>query len=304
MGEMTSPMQGLAYVAQNLAQGLQQRQATNQATEGRQALATAMAQIDPTTGELPPEAKATVAALDPNAYLQLTRDAVTAAREKSQAETKHGWDTEADQARFTHEDTTLKSTQDATAAQNDLNRQADIKRQEMQDANTRGDRAAATQASQELAVLQGKIQAGAAETKSLPTRPRPTRRRSATWLRSASRRRRAVPRARSWACRATIWRDMRRPARCPRRPINGGRYRLRSPEQAGRRYPTQSIGLQIQCQERRYPAGRKGVHSQRCQSDRGSQGQADRNPWRAADLAAGAGVGAQCLRGGQGQGAG
>ena len=165
MTDMQSPMQGVAYAAQSLMHGLQEGRAERQATDARGALAQAMAQIDPNTGELPPEAKATVAALDPDAYLQLTRDAVTAAREQRRDVTKHGWDVEEETQREQAASELAAQGQRATAEQGDLNRQADIKRAEIQAAEQRGDRAAATQAGQELAVLQGKIQATAAETK-------------------------------------------------------------------------------------------------------------------------------------------
>jgi hypothetical protein len=125
---MTSPLQGLSYALQQGLAGFQQGRADRQATEGRTALAQAMSHIDPTTGQIAPEDRTTFAALDPASYMQMTRDAITAAREGRIAEQKHGWDIEGREDEQAAAAALAKQQQDAAAGQNELTRKAELER--------------------------------------------------------------------------------------------------------------------------------------------------------------------------------
>ena len=101
---MQSPWQGAGFVGQSLMHGLQEGRAERQATDARAALAQAMTQVNPETGEYSPEAMATIAGLMPEQALKISADLVNARREDKRSERTHGWDVEGRQAEFTHAD--------------------------------------------------------------------------------------------------------------------------------------------------------------------------------------------------------
>jgi hypothetical protein len=74
--QIASPWQGAALMAQGLSNSLQQNQVMHQEQAGRQALAAAMQRADPITGELPPDAMATVTALAPEMGYKFIADSM------------------------------------------------------------------------------------------------------------------------------------------------------------------------------------------------------------------------------------
>lgn len=137
MPEMRSPWQGAAYALERGLQGFQAGRAERDATQGRDALAQAIAQIDPNTGEMPPEARAAMAALMPEQSIEMTLAQVAAKRREAELQRGHTWDVEgredtqaaaaaaaaqaqAETARlqgssFAHADTSREDTQAASA---------------------------------------------------------------------------------------------------------------------------------------------------------------------------------------------
>jgi hypothetical protein len=155
--EMQSPMQGLAYAVQQGMHGFQEGRAERQLGEGRAALAQAMTQVDPVTGEFTPEAKATIGGLMPEEGLRIAADAVKSARDRAQRTEEHGW------AIDTREDTQQAAadlaaqSQAASAHENELNRAADDARQRLADAKAEGRQDDAQAASQDLAKLNAQL---------------------------------------------------------------------------------------------------------------------------------------------------
>jgi len=83
--QMTSPMQGVGYLAQSVMQGLSQGRADKQLAEGRQALSQAMTQFNPDTGEFSPEAMQVMGALMPEKVLPMLHDMAESRRQERQA---------------------------------------------------------------------------------------------------------------------------------------------------------------------------------------------------------------------------
>lgn len=87
--QIASPWQGAAFMANSFVNQLQQNKADAQETAGRQALAQAMMKQDPTTGDLPPEAMATITSLDPETAMRI-KEHVMAYRQQ-QAQQDASW---------------------------------------------------------------------------------------------------------------------------------------------------------------------------------------------------------------------
>jgi hypothetical protein len=104
MTDMQSPMQGVAYAANRLLQGFQQGRAERDLSQGRDALAKAMATFNPDTGEFAPEALQTLAALEPDKAFQYLHDMAESRRQAAQRQESHQWDLQSQQAGFTHSD--------------------------------------------------------------------------------------------------------------------------------------------------------------------------------------------------------
>lgn len=81
--KIASPWQGAALMASGLVNSIQQVQASKQETAGRDLLAQAMAQRDPVTGDITPQAQQTILKLDPDLGYKVISDAVNAARERT-----------------------------------------------------------------------------------------------------------------------------------------------------------------------------------------------------------------------------
>jgi hypothetical protein len=138
MPDMQSPIQGLGYVANKLVQGLQESRANREAQEGRAALAQAMTQFNPETGEFTPEAIATMGALDPDRAFAALHDVAASRARKQELEQSHKWETEGREDTQQAAADAAAASQRATAEQNDLNRLADDARQRAQDAAAAG----------------------------------------------------------------------------------------------------------------------------------------------------------------------
>lgn len=155
--EMTSPMQGVGYVAQQVMQGLNQGHADRDLRQGREALAQALTQFNPDTGEFTPEATATIGALDPDKMFTVLHD--LAERRRLEAQTKG-------EREFRTSERV--GTQEFEAGQNQARIAADDARQRLQDANADGRQEDAQQAQQDLAVAQSRLreqEAGTAATR-------------------------------------------------------------------------------------------------------------------------------------------
>lgn len=132
--DMQSPMQGLAYAVQQGLHGFQEGRAERDLGEGRAALAQAMTQFNPETGEYTPEAMATLGALVPEKAMGALHDLAASRQRRAELEQGHKWDvdTQEDQQRAAAD--LAAQSQGATADQNLLQRQADDARQRAQDA--------------------------------------------------------------------------------------------------------------------------------------------------------------------------
>jgi len=157
MTDMSSPWQGAGFVGQSLMHGLQEGRAERQATDARAALAQAMTQVNPETGEYSPEAMATIAGLMPEQALKISADLVNARREDKRAERTHGWDVEGREDTQQAASDLSAQQQRNTAHENELNRAADLERQKMQDAQAAGNQQAQAEASQNLARLNAQL---------------------------------------------------------------------------------------------------------------------------------------------------
>jgi hypothetical protein len=80
---MQSPLQGLSYLANTFVNSLQQNRAAAEEERGSQELAQALTTgLDPVTGQLKPEAMATVMARDPEMGMQFIGDMIRSRREQ------------------------------------------------------------------------------------------------------------------------------------------------------------------------------------------------------------------------------
>lgn len=86
--QIASPWQGAAFMANSFVNSLQQKQAMDQETAGRQALAQAMSGVDYTTGANPQQI-AEISKYDPDLGQRMVADAIGAARAK--ATQQAGW---------------------------------------------------------------------------------------------------------------------------------------------------------------------------------------------------------------------
>jgi hypothetical protein len=161
--QMTSPMQGAGYLAQSVMQGLNQGRADKELAQGRQALAQAMTQFDPNTGEFSPEAIATMGALDPDKTFEALKSVAAARQQQRQRQEEHGWKTEEQQQQQTFQHGENEAQQRATAEQNELARRAEDARQRQQEAAAAGRQDDAQAAAQELAQLNAKLDAAKQE---------------------------------------------------------------------------------------------------------------------------------------------
>lgn len=152
--DMQSPMQGLAYAVQQGLHGFQEGRAERQLGEGRAALAQAMTQFNPETGEFTPEAIATMGALDPDHAFAALHDMAAARARTRELEQGHKWDVDTREDTQTAASELAAQSQGASAEQNRLQREADDARQRAQDATAANRQDDAQQAAQDLAVAQ------------------------------------------------------------------------------------------------------------------------------------------------------
>lgn len=80
--QIASPWQGASLMANSFVNSLGQMKTQAQETAGRQKLAQAMQQRDPTTGELTPDAETTMMTLDPEHGMQFIAQAMQSKREQ------------------------------------------------------------------------------------------------------------------------------------------------------------------------------------------------------------------------------
>ena len=150
--EIANPWQGVGHIANILGTGFTQSRAEGQEADARQRLAEIVAQIDPAKGATA-EQQAQVRMLDEDFANKIYEEAAAArAREDEQLhrtqERVGGQEFQAGESQL---------TRDATAAENDLNRQADLARQKLTDANADNRQEDAQAAAQELAELNARI---------------------------------------------------------------------------------------------------------------------------------------------------
>ena len=81
--KIASPWQGASLLANTFVNSLQQKQAADQESAGRDLLSKAMMNRDPATGELTPEAQAQIMRLEPELGYKFIADAIASRRELS-----------------------------------------------------------------------------------------------------------------------------------------------------------------------------------------------------------------------------
>lgn len=81
--QIASPWQGVSLMANTFANQVQQNRIDDQEKAGRASLAAAMARQNPMTGELPSDAMATVATLDPERAYEMSKSLVDYRREQA-----------------------------------------------------------------------------------------------------------------------------------------------------------------------------------------------------------------------------
>jgi len=161
--EMRSPWQGAAQLAQSAMLGLRQGNIARQEASSRAELARIAAGIDPNTGPTMEQA-AQIGAIDTDWGKALMEGALKSRQDVAAREAGYKHDIVMQEDTQAEGRDTLAATQGFTAGENDLNRQVELKKQEIADHTAAGRQDDAQQATRDLAVLNGQIDAEKAKT--------------------------------------------------------------------------------------------------------------------------------------------
>jgi len=154
---MRSPWQGAAQLAQSAMLGLRQGNIARQEAGSRAELARIAAGIDPNTGPTMEQAAA-IGAIDTDWGKTLMEGALKSRQDAAAREAGYKHDIAMQEDTQAEGRDTLAATQGFTAGENDLNRQGELKKQEIAEHNANGRAEEAQQAARELAELQSKLQ--------------------------------------------------------------------------------------------------------------------------------------------------